>query len=84
MPKVPGYLEQCAAYLATQAEIVQPRCLVALGANAACFVEPLRWPSVAVKHPSSWIYTRGHLRAEGLREEGSKIAALLKSVAMNR
>lgn len=80
MPRVPGYLEQCALYLRRQAEIVDARCVVALGSNAACFVRELPWPQVAVRHPSSWIYTRGPLRAEGLREEGGKIAALLTSL----
>ncbi len=80
MPRVPGYLDQCSMYLRKQTEIVQARCLVALGANAACFVRELALPSVAAKHPSSWIYCKGPLRPEGIQQEGRKIAALLSTV----
>ncbi len=81
MPAVPGYLDQCAMYLKVQVEIAEPRCVVALGANAECFVRQLRLPQVAVRHPSSWIYTRGPLRGEGIRKESEKIAALLASLS---
>ena len=80
MPRVLGYLEQCTRFLEVQANIVHARCVVALGANAAHFAQKLTLPSLAAKHPSSWIYCPGPRRGEGVAEEGRKLAAFLATL----
>ena len=80
MPSVPGYREQCAAYLLEQALIVKPRAVVAVGAEANRFVFRLQQEHTTIKHPSAREFSPLVTREERLRGQGERIRKMLDRV----
>lgn len=79
MPGVAGYKKQCLLFLREQVEIVAPRAIVALGANAERYVSKLDKVWIRSRHPSDWYFRDLATRCERLGQEGSSIAQFLAS-----
>lgn len=67
MPTAPGYRDQCLTFLRLQIDIVRPRAIVALGADAAKLVHRLGRPYASVHHRSARCFSPLDTREERLR-----------------
>lgn len=80
MPSVPGYKEQCRRFLKRQIEIVRPRAVVALGAQAVCSLSRLGIQHIMVIHPGNWSLRASRTREDLLVGQGQRLGAFLESL----
>jgi hypothetical protein len=80
MPSVPGYKEECQRFLKRQVEIVKPRAVVALGAQAIRYVCQLNLPHIKILHPGDWCLRPLATRDDLLVSEGRKLRWFLDSI----
>ncbi|MEA2785890.1 MAG: uracil-DNA glycosylase [Candidatus Eremiobacteraeota bacterium] len=78
MPVVPGYEEQCVAFLRRQIEIVKPRVVIAFGAKARTRVRLVLPQAGSVMHPSAREFNPLVTRTDRLREQAELLAALVR------
>lgn len=86
MPTVPGYADECRAFLGRQIEIVQPLLIVALGERASARVKQLRpvAPSVGLPHPSARELSPRTTRSAVIAGEGEVLRSAVRAAATRR
>jgi len=77
MPRVPGYEDQCRAFLAKQIEIVAPRLVVALGKDAQKRLSKVIPGAPMLLHPSAWDFRPSATRSERVAEQAERLQTLL-------
>jgi len=82
MPSVPGYEEQCQAFLLRQIEIVAPRAIVALGGKASERIRRAapKIPWMHAMHPSARELAPLSTRCQQITAQGSAIKSFLTAL----
>lgn len=77
MPTVPGYEDQCLAFLRKQIAIVEPRIVVALGGNAHRLLTKVMPQAPYLMHPSARQFKALVTRAQRVAAQAAKLRELL-------
>ena len=83
MPTVPGYLDECRAFLVRQIDIVAPRAIITLGGHAERFARGAQpdIPRTAAMHPSARELKPLNAREQRIEDQGMKVQVFLSTLA---